>query len=345
LTNLVLLTLSYNSLTGEIPSEIGYLSNLAYLYLRNNQFMWIPESICELNFPWWWDSIPEGHFNITNNHFCLPYPECIVTHIGEQDTSDCPEKTGIGHLDIVDPGDGFGGGYGGCTEPKAVNYNPQADFENGSCEFFEMQIKVGIQWEDAHTTDLVLKFGFSPETIDWEDIPPTGEEHCYPAGSNCLSYTDEPDDADTGHGYSSGNYYLEDWSVPSYAPVPWGFHAALGTEWTGSYWFWINWLNYSPADYGVEHKWDIYIDLPGAQYLMSFEVACDIKFDWLAQHWNDISQYIESMRLTDALDGALGIDIDVEDIINSPSQSYRWHPEINGVIAHLHVIPRDPESR
>ena len=43
------LNLSYNELTGSIPPEIGYLTNLTYLYLNNNQLTGnIPESIRDL---------------------------------------------------------------------------------------------------------------------------------------------------------------------------------------------------------------------------------------------------------------------------------------------------------
>jgi len=362
LINLEYLNLTSNQLTGEIPPEIGNLANLLFLYLHTNQLTGeIPPEIANLSHLWYFkihDNQLSGEWienlcpvlgwqwsTLYNNKLCpacdtMTYPNCIEDENVEfypQDTSDCSSK--CFETDPIPPPGEFGGGYGGCTEPKALNYNALADHDNGSCEFFEIQIKVGIQWEDAHTTDLVLKFGFSPAMADVEDFPGPDEDHCYPFGSDCLSYMDEPEDTDEGHSYSSGNYYLEDYSVPPYAP-PSGFHAAIGTEWSGPTWFWINWLNYSSADYGVDHIFRIHMDLPFSMYMMNNEIACDIKFDWIAQHWRQLSQLAGHMRLTDAFDGALGVDIDVEEIINSPGQAYRWFPELHGEIAHLHITPR-----
>ena len=48
-TNLTILNLGYNQLTGEIPSWIGNLTNLGYLILDNNQLTGdIPQSVCNL---------------------------------------------------------------------------------------------------------------------------------------------------------------------------------------------------------------------------------------------------------------------------------------------------------
>ena len=86
LTNLTLLTLNGNQITGEIPPEIGNLTNLEYLYLYNNQLTGvIPESICDLTL-----NFTDYRFNISNNQLCPPYPSCIEDYVGEQDTSDCP---------------------------------------------------------------------------------------------------------------------------------------------------------------------------------------------------------------------------------------------------------------
>lgn len=85
LSNLKQLSLMYNQLSGAIPSEIGNLSNLEWLWLMNNQLSGIiPEIMCDLNIDW--DS---WFFNITDNNFCPPYPECIEEYIGDQDTTGC----------------------------------------------------------------------------------------------------------------------------------------------------------------------------------------------------------------------------------------------------------------
>ena len=83
LTNLNSLSLGYNQLTGEIPPEIGNLTNLEYLYLGNNQLSGeIPEEICNQG-----DSNP----SVWSNQLCPPYPECISQEdIDSQDTSNCP---------------------------------------------------------------------------------------------------------------------------------------------------------------------------------------------------------------------------------------------------------------
>ena len=73
-----------NQLTGEIPSEIGNLTNLGQLFLNNNGLTGeISESICDI--------YPNlSSFNISNNQLCPPYPSCIEDYMGTQDTSDCP---------------------------------------------------------------------------------------------------------------------------------------------------------------------------------------------------------------------------------------------------------------
>ena len=76
-----MLKLDHNQLTGEIPSEIGNLTNLTYLDLDNNNLSGnIPESICNQG-----DSSPILFYN----QLCPPYPSCIENYVGEQDTSNC----------------------------------------------------------------------------------------------------------------------------------------------------------------------------------------------------------------------------------------------------------------
>ena len=87
LTNLIYLNLYNNSLTGTIPSEIGYLTKLTTLKLGSNYLSGVvPESICDLNIDW--SSLND--FNISNNQLCPAYPSCIEDYVGEQDTSQCP---------------------------------------------------------------------------------------------------------------------------------------------------------------------------------------------------------------------------------------------------------------
>ena len=82
LTNLTYLRLNHNQLTGSIPLEIGNLINLTDLMLNNNQLSGIiPDEICNLENCSFW---------LSTNQLCPPYPSCIEDDVGEQDTSDCP---------------------------------------------------------------------------------------------------------------------------------------------------------------------------------------------------------------------------------------------------------------
>ena len=78
LTNLTYLGLFNNELTGGIPSEIWELKNMEFFRLENNQLINdIPESLCELDFNW----SNTTFFNISNNQFSPPYPECVEKYI------------------------------------------------------------------------------------------------------------------------------------------------------------------------------------------------------------------------------------------------------------------------
>ena len=78
--------LNISGLIGPIPSEIGNLTNLVWLGLSYNQLTGeIPESICDLNV----EFSNSGHFLISTNQLCPPYPPCIEDYVGYQDTSDC----------------------------------------------------------------------------------------------------------------------------------------------------------------------------------------------------------------------------------------------------------------
>ena len=86
------LNLSYNELTGSIPPEIGYLTNLTYLYLNNNQLTGeIPSEIGNLtNLTWLLlhnneltGSIPPEIGNLTNLEYLWLYSNQLTGEIPE----------------------------------------------------------------------------------------------------------------------------------------------------------------------------------------------------------------------------------------------------------------------
>ena len=85
--------LAYNQLSGSIPSEIGNMDSLYYLWLDNNQLSGeIPQNICNLMIDWEDTDTLDGNkpFSITNNELCPPYPDCIQYYMELQDTTNCP---------------------------------------------------------------------------------------------------------------------------------------------------------------------------------------------------------------------------------------------------------------
>ena len=81
LINLETLSLLGNQLTGEIPSGIGSLTNLIELGLSSNQLSGIiPDEICNQG---------DSSLDLSNNHFCPPYPSCIDINVDEQNLIDC----------------------------------------------------------------------------------------------------------------------------------------------------------------------------------------------------------------------------------------------------------------
>ena len=124
LSSLEILYLHNNNLNGSIPPEIFELASLKNLFLHNNQLSGglsqnlvnleslerfrieennlsgiIPQQICDLNLQWG-DPI---FFNVSENMFCVPYPNCLEGNQGAQDTSNCSSM----HSLIQKPIDSF----------------------------------------------------------------------------------------------------------------------------------------------------------------------------------------------------------------------------------------------
>jgi len=92
LEELKYLILHFNELSGSIPSELGNLYNLEILKLDNNNLTGlIPETICNLekiDFNWQ-NSLFGDDFGVYNNQLCPPYPDCVASYVGLQDTRSC----------------------------------------------------------------------------------------------------------------------------------------------------------------------------------------------------------------------------------------------------------------
>ena len=68
-------------ISGEIPIEINYLTEIQYLKIPyNNLFGLVPLEICDLNL----NFSNNDEFNLLSNDLCPPYPECIEDYMGTQ---------------------------------------------------------------------------------------------------------------------------------------------------------------------------------------------------------------------------------------------------------------------
>ena len=105
LTNLERLYLKDNQLSGLIPSEIGNLVNLQRLYLNENELSGeIPSelgNLVGLSHLYLSDNLLSGQIpfelcnqgdttpDLENNQLCPPYIECLEVVVGEQNISNC----------------------------------------------------------------------------------------------------------------------------------------------------------------------------------------------------------------------------------------------------------------
>ena len=92
LSNLRILALSDNNLTGQIPINAGTgMTNLMLVNLEFNNFTGnIPNSLC----------VNDLAGTFTHNRFCPPYPGCFNTNeIGYQDTKGCLKRKPIPEVD------------------------------------------------------------------------------------------------------------------------------------------------------------------------------------------------------------------------------------------------------
>ena len=110
------LNLSNNLFIGEISEEIGNLLKLEgvttyghmnitqydALNLSNNFFDgFIPSDICDLPLDWDNSYMDQNQgFSISDNQFCPPFPPCLVSFVGMQDTSNCTQMYNQNNLDM-----------------------------------------------------------------------------------------------------------------------------------------------------------------------------------------------------------------------------------------------------
>ena len=115
------LDVGYNQIE-YVPSSIGNLSNLTYLWLFDNQISYVPESICDLDLNWnGYDVNFVPYFGIGGNLLCdnQNFPDCVensenfnisldqfyysFTVVHEQDCSDIAGDANLdGELNVLD---------------------------------------------------------------------------------------------------------------------------------------------------------------------------------------------------------------------------------------------------
>ena len=89
----------YCQLSGPIPEEIIELTEIETLRLEYNYLNgFIPDGICELET----NHVDYLAFDLSGNHLCPPYPECIdTTGFWSQDTSSCSEIGDVNYDAII----------------------------------------------------------------------------------------------------------------------------------------------------------------------------------------------------------------------------------------------------
>ena len=92
----------YCQLSGPIPNTINLLTEINVLRLEYNDLSgYIPEELCELDV----DNGDSLEFDMWGNMLCPPYPECIEPYVGFQNTTDCFEPGDVnldGDINVLD---------------------------------------------------------------------------------------------------------------------------------------------------------------------------------------------------------------------------------------------------